>query len=60
MDNVKVSLKERFSCDVLVIGGGPSGVCAAVCAARQGVSVLLVEQGGFCGGMATRGLVGPL
>ena len=45
--------------DVAVIGGGPSGVCAAVAAARQGMKVLLVESTGLLGGMATSGLVGP-
>ncbi len=45
--------------DVVVLGGGPSGVCAAVSAARQGVRVLLVESMPNLGGMATSGLVGP-
>ncbi|MDG5816678.1 FAD-dependent oxidoreductase [Chitinispirillales bacterium ANBcel5] len=45
--------------DVVVIGGGPGGVCAAVAAARQGASTLLVERYGFLGGMATAGLVNP-
>ena len=45
--------------DVVVIGGGPGGVCAAVGAAREGASVLLVERYGFLGGMATAGLVNP-
>jgi glycine/D-amino acid oxidase-like deaminating enzyme len=45
--------------DTLVIGGGPAGVCAAIAAARHGARVLVVEQGGCLGGMATRGLVGP-
>lgn len=45
--------------DVVVVGGGPAGVCAAIAAARQGVKTLLIEQNGFCGGMATAGLVGP-
>lgn len=45
--------------DVIVVGGGPAGVCAAISAARHGVKTLLVEQNGFCGGMATAGLVGP-
>jgi hypothetical protein len=38
--------------DVLVTGGGPTGVMAAVAAARQGSSVLLVEQAGYVGGQA--------
>lgn len=45
--------------DVLVVGGGPAGVCAAIAAGRLGMKTLLVEQNGFCGGMATAGLVGP-
>ena len=45
--------------DVLVVGGGPAGVCAAIAAARMGAGVLLVEGGGCLGGMATRGLVAP-
>ena len=53
------TIDQRLSADVVVVGGGPAGMCAAIAAARQGVSVILVEQGGFCGGMATRGLVGP-
>ena len=49
----------HLAADVAVIGGGPAGMCAAIAAAREGVRVILVEQGAFCGGMATRGLVGP-
>lgn len=45
--------------DVLVVGGGPAGLCAAVAAARSGARTMLVEQHGCCGGMATMGLVGP-
>jgi hypothetical protein len=45
--------------DVIVCGGGPGGVCAAVAAARAGSKVLLIEQYGFLGGMATAGLVEP-
>ena len=52
-------VSNKFSADVIVVGGGPAGMCAAVAAAREGVKVLLVEQGGFCGGMATQGMVGP-
>ena len=45
--------------DVLVVGGGPAGVCAAIAAARNGAKVIVVERGNCLGGMATRGLVGP-
>ena len=41
--------------DVLVCGGGIAGVAAAVCAARIGVKVLLVERYGFLGGPRHRG-----
>lgn len=43
--------------DVLVVGGGPAGVCAAVSAARQGARVLLMERYGYLGGMSTGGFV---
>ena len=45
--------------DVVVVGGGPGGVPAAVAAARNGARVLLVERYGFLGGMATAALVHP-
>lgn len=45
--------------DVIVVGGGPAGVCAAISSARHGMKTLIVEQNGFCGGMAAAGLVGP-
>lgn len=45
--------------DVLVIGGGPAGIGAAIGAARAGATTALVEQYGFLGGTATAALVGP-
>jgi len=45
--------------DVVVLGGGPAGVCAAIEAAETKKSVLLVETTGMLGGMATSALVGP-
>lgn len=41
--------------DVVVVGGGPSGLAASVSAARHGARVLLVERYGFLGGMGTAG-----
>ncbi|WP_336630380.1 MULTISPECIES: FAD-dependent oxidoreductase [unclassified Microbacterium] len=41
--------------DVVVIGGGPAGLMAAVAASRAGRSTLLVERYGFLGGASTMG-----
>lgn len=46
--------------DVVVVGGGPSGMMAAVAAARLGARTALVESAGFAGGTATAGMVGQL
>lgn len=40
---------------VLVLGGGPAGIAAAVSAARRGASTVLIERYGFLGGMGTAG-----
>ncbi|MGQ0653987.1 MAG: FAD-dependent oxidoreductase [Betaproteobacteria bacterium] len=39
--------------DVVVLGGGPAGIAAAVAASRAGRSTLLAERYGFLGGMGT-------
>ncbi len=44
---------------VLVAGGGPAGLAAAVASARRGCDTVLIERYGFLGGMATTGLVNP-
>ncbi|MDN5277215.1 MAG: hypothetical protein PWR01_1180 [Clostridiales bacterium] len=49
-----------YNYDVVVGGGGLTGVAAAVAAKRLGVEkVLLIERYGFLGGIATAGLVNP-
>jgi hypothetical protein len=46
--------------DVLVVGGGPAGLGAALGAANAGAGVILAERYGFLGGNATAALVMPL
>ena len=43
--------------DVIVAGGGPAGVGAALSSARLGLKTMLVEQAGDVGGVATTGLM---
>jgi len=43
--------------DVIVLGAGPAGFGAAYSAAKQGMKVMLVEQSGIVGGVATSGLM---
>jgi len=54
-----MEMKVHSESDVVVAGGGPSGLVAAIAAARAGAKTTLVEQYGFLGGMATAASVGP-
>jgi hypothetical protein len=53
MPSLNLNLAVGHDVDVLVAGGGPTGVAAALSAARNGARVLLVERHGFLGGSAT-------
>ncbi len=46
--------------DVLVVGGGPAGLAAALGAARQGARVMLVERYGCFGGVIAQSMVGTI
>ncbi|MHA1671362.1 MAG: FAD-dependent oxidoreductase [Promethearchaeota archaeon] len=46
--------------EVLVIGGGPSGISAAVSAARAGADVMIVERYGCFGGVITQAMIGTI
>lgn len=59
MKAVSFNIEKEYECDVLVCGGGVSGFAAAVASARNGAKTILIESGGFLGGTATKGLVGP-
>ncbi|MFH1647108.1 MAG: FAD-dependent oxidoreductase [Chloroflexota bacterium] len=60
MKTIKEAARDtRVACeaDVVVVGGGPGGIGAAVSAARNGASTVLIERYGYLGGMGTGGLV---
>ena len=44
-----------MACDVLVVGGGPAGIAAAVSAAQAGQQVILVDDNPTPGGQIWRG-----
>ncbi|MCP3986597.1 MAG: FAD-dependent oxidoreductase [bacterium] len=46
--------------DILVVGGGPAGLAAALGAARQGGRVMLVERYGCFGGVIAQSMVGTI
>ncbi|MDF2961405.1 MAG: invasion protein, partial [Paenibacillus sp.] len=50
-------IKVYDSVDIVVVGGGPGGVAAAIAASRCGKKVALLEQSGQLGGMGTLGNV---
>ena len=63
MDSIEYSVQRDLpvthDADVVVVGGGPGGLGAAVMAARAGARTVLIERYGFLGGMASSGEVHP-
>ena len=46
--------------EVLVVGGGPAGLAAALAAAREGADTMLVERHGCFGGIITQAMIGTI
>lgn len=63
-NNLPTDYKQQLSVfghfDIIVVGGGPAGIAAAVTAGEAGHKVLLIERLGFCGGAAVAGLSGTI
>lgn len=53
--SISRSVPVAFDADVVVVGGGMAGVCAAVAAAKQGCKVIMIERFAIPGGNATSG-----
>ena len=53
--SINLTYKKHY--DVIVCGGGVAGCAAAVSAAKNGASVLLLEKSNILGGLATLGLI---
>lgn len=52
---VDTPMHEGVAYDVIVVGGEPEGVCAAVSSARNGLKTLLIEDDDALGGLMTLG-----
>lgn len=52
-------MQNRMEADVVIVGGGPAGIAAAIAAGRQGAKTVLIERYGFVGGMSTAAMVYP-
>ena len=46
-------LNTLWDADVVVVGSGSAGACAAIAAARNGAKTVLIERFGFLGGTST-------
>jgi len=59
-DGFEARLKVAGKKDVVVVGGGPAGVVAALAARRAGADTLLIERESYLGGMMTGGGIGGI
>ncbi|MGG1597448.1 FAD-dependent oxidoreductase [Paenibacillus naphthalenovorans] len=50
---------QTIETDIVVVGGGPAGINAAIAAGRSGARTMIIERYGFLGGMSTIALVYP-
>lgn len=50
-------VRKDLYCDLAIVGGGVGGCAAAICAARRGLHVIMIEKGVSLGGLATNGYV---
>src|SRR5512139_3499557 len=60
LPTVRVRAEIPYEPEVLIVGGGPAGIGAALGAARTGVRTLLIESCGFFGGVAAWSLGMPI
>jgi len=56
----RAKTRQLLATDVLIVGGGPAGIGAALGAARTGVTTVLIESQGFFGGVAAWSLGMPI
>ena len=49
-------MTRQIECEILVVGGGVAGLCAAITAARSGAQTILIEKNNFPGGTAVTAL----
>jgi hypothetical protein len=49
----EIDMNKKLECDLLVAGGGIAGMCAAIAAARKGLSVVLINDRSVLGGNAS-------
>lgn len=59
MENTRLCYETIGDYDVVIAGGGPAGICAAVSAAQEGMNVIIIEKAGILGGNLTMGHVAP-